>query len=165
MLVIHLFMMTFFLYGFLTGNVPLRGTREEELLLVSLLEFALFASVLFLLDTMRKKCSVIRIRETGITLYPLFCIRGQKEMQFNYYPYLHYAYYLHSSMIKSYRVQYFVFTNKKLTHQELSHINQIISSKDLVKIRYDKKHFSQLIDCMPSYLANELSRIRDTYII
>ena len=159
-----LFEMSYFLYTYLTDNVPLDGTREEAFLLVMQLEFALIVSIVLLLDAMRKNCTIITIRETGITLEPLFCIRRQQEMPFYYYPRIHYAYYLHGSLITAYRVHYFVLTNKKLTQDELCHINLVTPSVDLIKICYSERRFSRLLSCLPPHLANELTRIKDVYI-
>ena len=61
-------------------------------------------------------------------------------------------------------VNFFVFTNRRLTNEELTQINQVAPSSDLIKIRYTRKTYKKLLEALPSSIASEVKQIHDVYI-
>ena len=64
----------------------------------------------------------------------------------------------------AYKVNFFVFTNRRLSNEELTQINQVAPSSDLIKIRYTRKTYKKLLEALPPSIALEVKQIHDVYI-
>lgn len=71
---------------------------------------------------------------------------------------------MYGNLFAAYKVHFFVFTNRLLTDDELSHIHEVAPSKDLIKIRYTRNTYRKLISALPSSIAVDIERIYATYI-
>ena len=71
---------------------------------------------------------------------------------------------LHGNIFAAYKVNFFVFTNRRLTNEELTQINQVAPSSDLIKIRYTRKTYKKLLEALPPSIALEVKQIHDVYI-
>lgn len=107
-------------------------------------------------------CLLITIDHAGLYYRPLF--RRGTYVSYANYPKVQHAYYMHGNYFLSYKVHFFVFTNKRLSEWELTHINTIPPSPDLIKIRYCKRTYEKIISVLPTWLANEVAHIYTAYI-
>ena len=60
---------------------------------------------------------------------------------------------MHGNMFAAYKVNFFVFTNRRLSNEELTQINQVAPSSDLIKIRYTRKTYKKLLEALPPSIA------------
>ena len=107
-------------------------------------------------------CLMITFDQDGVLYRPLF--RRGIRLKYSNYPRIQYAYYMHGNMIAAYKVNFFVFTNRRLSHEELTQINEVAPSSDLIKIRYTRKTYKKLIEALPSSIAFEVEQIYNIYI-
>ena len=68
-------------------------------------------------------CLMLTFDRDGVLYKPLF--RKGMRIQYSNYPRIQYAYYMHGNMFAAYKVNFFVFTNRRLTNEELTQINQV----------------------------------------
>ena len=107
-------------------------------------------------------CLMIVLDADGILYKPLFR-RGQR-LKYSNYPCVQYAFYMHRNLLGAYKVHFFVMTNKRLSSEELSHINEVTPSIDLLKIRYTRRNYRKLVGALPPSIASEIEGIYDVYI-
>lgn len=107
-------------------------------------------------------CLMITFDQDGVLYRPLF--RRGIRLKYSNYPRIQYAYYMHGNMIAAYKVNFFVFTNRRLSHEELTQINEVAPSSDLIKIRYTRETYKKLIEALPSSIAFEVEQIYNIYI-
>ena len=107
-------------------------------------------------------CLMITFERDGVLYKPLF--RKGTRIQYSNYPRIQYAYYMHGNMFAAYKVNFFVFTNRRLSNEELTQINQVAPSSDLIKIRYTRKTYKKLLEALPPSIALEVKQIHDVYI-
>lgn len=107
-------------------------------------------------------CLMITFDQDGVLYKPLF--RKGIRLKYSNYPRIQHAYYMHGNLIAAYKVNFFVFTNRRLSHEELTQINEVAPSSDLLKIRYTQKNYKKLIEALPSSVAIDVKRIHDIYI-
>lgn len=107
-------------------------------------------------------CLLITIDHAGLYYRPLF--RKGAYISYANYPRVQHAYYIHGNYFLSYKVHFFVLTNRRLNDRELAHINNVSPSPDLLKIRYCKRTYDKIISALPTQLANEVMHIYTTYI-
>ena len=107
-------------------------------------------------------CLMLTFDRDGVLYKPLF--RKGMRIQYSNYPRIQYAYYMHGNMFAAYKVNFFVFTNRRLTDEELTQINQVAPSSDLIKIRYTRKTYKKLLEALPPSIALEVKQIHDVYI-
>ncbi len=79
----------------------------------------------------------------GITYYTLF--RKKQFIPYSSFPYIMLGKYLHGVHWQ----KYIVFSNRRLTDSELSHINHVTPSRKLIKIRYSEKTKTKLLAILP----------------
>lgn len=107
-------------------------------------------------------CLMIVLDAEGILYKPLF--RSGRRLKYSNYPRVQYAYYMHGNWLGAYKVHFFVLTNKRLSDEELSHINEVAPSIDLLKIRYTRRNYRKLVEALPPSIAAEIEGIYDVYI-
>ena len=107
-------------------------------------------------------CLMLTFDRDGVLYKPLF--RKGMRIQYSNYPRIQYAYYMHGNMFAAYKVNFFVFTNRRLSNEELTQINQVAPSSDLIKIRYTRKTYKKLLEALPPSIALEVKQIHDVYI-
>ena len=107
-------------------------------------------------------CLMLTFDRDGVLYKPLF--RKGTRIQYSNYPRIQYAYYMHGNMFAAYKVNFFVFTNRRLSNEELTQINQVAPSSDLIKIRYTRKTYKKLLEALPPSIALEVKQIHDVYI-
>lgn len=107
-------------------------------------------------------CLLLTFRQKDLLYQPLF--RKGSSISYSHYPRILYAYYMHGNLFAAYKVHFFIFTNRLLTDDELSHIHEVAPSKDLIKIRYTRNTYRKLISALPSSIAVDIERIYATYI-
>ena len=107
-------------------------------------------------------CLCIEFYREGLLYKPLF--RKGKMIDYAHYPRIQYAYYMHGNLFAAYRVHFFVFTNRRLSNDELAHINAVAPSEDLIKIRYTRRNYEKLLAALPESIAARVRRIYETYI-
>ncbi len=107
-------------------------------------------------------CLLLTFNENYLLYKPLF--RKGKQIRYANYPCIRYAYYMHGNLLAAYKVDYFILTNRRLSDDELSHINLVAPNEDLIKIRYTRKTYLKLISVLPSSIAVQIESIYTTYI-
>ena len=110
----------------------------------------------------KKGAGSIEFYREGLLYKPLF--RKGKMIDYAHYPRIQYAYYMHGNLFAAYRVHFFVFTNRRLSNDELAHINAVAPSEDLIKIRYTRRNYEKLLAALPRSIAASVRRIYETYI-
>ena len=77
---------------------------------------------------------------------------------YDYYPYIYRASYYHGSLIGiGYRPNYIVFSQRRLSSNELKNINQVAISDKVIKIKYSKNVYNKLMHVLPKCKKVELS--------
>ena len=112
--------------------------------------------------TTERWCLMITFDQNGILYKPLF--RKGVWLKYCNFPRIQHAYYMHGNIIAAYKVNYFVFSNRRLSNEELTHINGVTPSSNLIKIRYTQKNYKKLIEALPSSVAIDVKRIHDIYM-
>ena len=107
-------------------------------------------------------CLLLTFKENCLLYKPLF--RKGRQISYANYPCIRYAYYMHGNLLAAYKVDYFVLTNRRLSDDELSHINLVAPNEDLIKIRYSHKTYLKLISVLPKSIAVQIENIYITYI-
>lgn len=65
------------------------------------------------------------------------------------YRYLYKADYFHRTIVSvGYRPVYIVLSTGRVSNHDLSHINQVVPSLSFIKMRYSKKVFDRLLECL-----------------
>lgn len=81
------------------------------------------------------------------------------KRSYNYYPYIYKAWYFHRGIIPvGYRANYIVLSQKALSPAELECINQVAISESVIKIRYRKKVYDQLLHVLPKKHLKQLKK-------
>ena len=107
-------------------------------------------------------CLLITFDEEGVTYRPLF--RKGVRMKYSDYPRIQYAYYMHGNGVVAYKVHFFVLTDRRLSSDESSHINDVAPAQNLIKIRYTRKTYQKLVAALPPTTAFEIELIYKIYI-
>ncbi len=87
--------------------------------------------------------------------------RKPVERSYKYYQYVYKAYYWHGSPIGvGKNIDYIVISHRRLKDEELSNINRLASSTDVLKIKYSPKTYRKLMDTLPSEMAYKIKVCR-----
>lgn len=107
-------------------------------------------------------CVLITVDREGMYYRPLF--RKGIFLKYDQFPRILYACYKHGNPFLSYKVHFFVFTDRRLDERELSHINEVSPGRDLIKIRYSKGAYEKLISALPAGVCEKVKGIYNVYI-
>lgn len=107
-------------------------------------------------------CLLITFDHNGIWHKPLF--KKSVYLDYSNYTKIQYGYYMHGNVLGSYKVHFFILTNRRLSDDELSNINLECPSKDLIKIRYNHRIYQKLMKILPEQMAHSIENIYNTYI-
>ena len=102
------------------------------------------------------KCYVvIKLTEDQIIYKPAF--RKAQVMEYKYYPVIYKAhYYQGPEGLEICKITFIVMTWRNLSEYQLTHINDVAGSKDVIKIKYSDKVFDQLCSVMPDKHVRKL---------
>lgn len=89
------------------------------------------------------------------------CFKKPVAYEYREFPYIYRAGYRHS-MVGAPDfgpvIVYIVLSRRQLTDFEKTHINQVNSTTDLIKIKFNQKRYRLLLENMPPKLSRELER-------
>lgn len=95
-----------------------------------------------------------RFSQDGIEYHTLF--RRKKMLPYSNYPYVLHGKYLHGV----YWRHYIIFTDRRIKNAELSQINHVAPSDQLIKVQYSKKVLVSLVAVLPEKPRASLTAIR-----
>ena len=91
-----------------------------------------------------------RFEEEGIERHTLF--RKKIILPYTNFPYLLLGKYLHGAFWR----YYLIFTDRKMSEYELSHINHVAPTDRIIKVQYSRKTYCVLKDVLPPKLLASL---------
>lgn len=79
------------------------------------------------------------------------------------YRYVYRGIYQHGSLVGiSYYPQYLVLSQRKMTSDELTQVNNVLPSDKVIKIRYSKRIHKKLSRIMPTYYQQQMAKLFET---
>ncbi len=95
------------------------------------------------------------------------CFKKPVVYAYEEYPYIYRATYRHSIVGApdvGPEIVYLVLSRRRLSSFEKTHINQVSSATDVIKIKFSKSRYQLLMESMPPKLSREVERTFAPYI-
>lgn len=102
--------------------------------------------------------SFITLSENGIKYKAAF--HKSVVNPYTAYRYVYRGTYRHGSLVGiSYNPQYLVLSQRKMTTEELTQINNVMPSDKVIKIRYSKRIHKKLSRILPTYYQQQMAKL------
>ena len=95
------------------------------------------------------------------------CFKKPVTYEYQEFPYIYRASYRHNlagAPDIGPVIVYLVLSRRRLSSFEKTHINQVTSPTDVIKIKFNKKRFQALLEYMPPKLSREVARTFAPYL-
>ena len=147
---------------YLTNGQLTRTTRA--IVWMFFVAMALSGSIIsFFVDT--RWANVLVLSHQKIELRS--CFKKPVVYAYEEYPYIYRATYRHSIVGApdvGPEIVYLVLSRRRLSSFEKTHINQVSSATDVIKIKFSKSRYQLLLESMPPKLSREVERTFAPYI-
>lgn len=132
------------------------GIADEPIKCQILFGTLLIAHLITCLLCMKRWFIIMVLTREGIEYYTLF--RKPVKKTYNNFPYIYIAEYRHGTLIGiGNKMKFVVFSSRRLTDHERTHINMVAPTEDLLKIRYRKKRYEKLYNAVPNNVKIRLA--------
>ena len=141
-------------------------TSKRDKVLGELLFFAMMLApicISFFVDT--RWANVLVLSHQKIELRS--CFKKPVVYAYEEYPYIYRATYRHSIVGApdvGPEIVYMVLSRRRLSSFEKTHINQVSSATDVIKIKFSKSRYQLLLESMPPKLSREVERTFAPYL-
>lgn len=95
------------------------------------------------------------------------CFKKPITYEYQEFPYIYRASYRHclaGAPDVGPVIVYLVLSQRRLSSFEKTHINQVTSPTDVIKIKFSKKRYQALLEYMPPKLSREVARTFASYL-
>ena len=95
------------------------------------------------------------------------CFKKPVTYEYQEFPYIYrasYRHYLAGAPDVGPVIVYLVLSRRRLSSFEKTHINQVTSPTDVIKIKFSKKRYQALLEYMPPKLSREVARTFASYL-
>lgn len=95
------------------------------------------------------------------------CFKKPVTYEYQEFPYIYRASYRHNlagTPDVGPVIVYLVLSRRRLSSFEKTHINQVTSPTDVIKIKFSKKRYQALLEYMPPKLSREVARTFASYL-
>lgn len=104
--------------------------------------------------------TIVTMSPDGIRYGPFF--KKQKFYTYDDFPLVYRASYIHGLVGAPNfgpEIVYIILSKRRLTEIEKNNINEVATSEELIKIKYSKKRYAQLMEILPPNLSSQLNAV------